>query len=986
MSRLVALFKARPRLPARFHITVGLVSVMTTMVLVANFAGFVPDRNSAVLEGQLALAESVASSTSLLLRRGGLPDIKDHLEFVLDRQAALTSIVLEREQNSSTVTLGVPINEAVNAFQFPLMRGNRPWGELTFQFDEQRTQSLIDRWRESPFGLLSFISLLCFPAIYFYLGKMLKELNPSSAVPGRVRSALDTIAEALIVIDRQGNIVLANSAFASLNGQSADKLLGVQANRLGWQILGDDKTLFPWQQALDLGLPTRNTMTGFVDSDGQVRKFLVNCSPVTGAEGRVGGVLISMDDVTLLEEKEMLLRQSMHEAEEANLAKSEFLSNMSHEIRTPMTAILGFTEVLKRGMSLSKDEQQKHLKTISDSGQHLLELINDVLDLSKVESGAMEVESIPANVCQVAHDVIKVLQVKAAEKQVELKLELLTELPETVISDPARLRQIMTNLVGNAIKFTEQGSVSIAISCTPVDNSMTVVITDTGIGMTPEQQASIFEAFTQADSSINRRFGGTGLGLSISRNFAEALGGGIAVSSVPGQGSTFTLTMPTGDLAGVPLYGSDELLSMIDSIDTQMGESHWVFPAASVLVVDDAVENRDLLSLVLKDLGLQVTLAVNGREAVDLLDTQEFEAILMDIQMPVMDGYQAVAALRAKGVTVPVVALTANAMKGYEEKIKQAGFSHYQTKPIDLDKLTRLLGKLLKGVEHAGPSEPGPTEDAETPIVQEQSSTAAPATVSECQYLFSSLVNSNPKMKPIVERFLGKLKTQLQAMRDAHQAQRWQELADLAHWLKGSGGTVGFDQLYEPAKDLEQSAKDHDKELAMELLTQIESLSERLRSDPSDDSNRQVCADELKRIELEKEKASHEGQVTQTPDHLSSESLAVDTPVISLLLDQNPRFHSIVERFVTKLEEQNSLLVSACEQADWNQVAELAHWLKGSGGSVGFDGFTALAAELEQDAKAGSAEKVRSSIDAIQIYSDRVLQGWNDPTSQRKSA
>lgn len=984
LSRWVKLFKDRPRLPARFHISSGLVSVVTSVVLLANFAGFVPDRKSAVLEGQLAFSEAVASSTSLLLERGSLSDIKNNLEFVLNRQSDLSSIVLLREQNSSSVTIGEPINDEMSSIRFPLVRGSRAWGELILQFNGQSASSWFDRWRESPFGLTIFMVLLTFPGFYFYLGKMLKELNPSAAVPGRVRNALDTIAEALIVIDKKGNIVLANSAFATLNGELADNLLGMQAKKLGWQILDDDKSLFPWQQALDLGLATRNTMTGFVDSEGVVRKFLVNCSPVTGAQGRVGGVLISMDDVTLLEEKEMLLRQSMQEAEEANHAKSAFLSNMSHEIRTPMTAILGFTEVLKRGLSLSKEEQQKHLRTISDSGQHLLELINDVLDLSKVESGAMEVESIPTNVCRIAQEVIKVLDVKAVEKQVELKLDLLTDLPENVSSDPARLRQIITNLVGNAIKFTEQGSVSIAVSCDLSSHQMSIQIADTGIGMTPDQQASIFEAFTQADSSITRRFGGTGLGLSISRQLAEALGGSIEVSSIPGQGSTFTLIVPTGDLQGVPLNTPSEILAGMDFVEFS-GESHWVFPQASVLVVDDAVENRDLLSLVLKDLGLAVTVATNGREAVDLLEGQSFATILMDIQMPVMDGYEAVAAIRAKGLTLPVVALTANAMKGYEQKIKQAGFSHYQTKPIDLDQLTQLLANLLGGVEVAGP-------DTRRQIVEKSVESVQLTSNSEddrCDLIFSSLTSADPRMQPIVVRFLDKLKLQLQSMRDDCEAQRWQELAETAHWLKGSGGTVGFVELSEPARLLELAAKSQEPGSASELIMEIDSLSQRMSSALSDISTSAQNDEADSHQESEspaKMAVLDEHRVTQTQDNLSSDADSVDTPVISSLLAQNPRFTPIVERFIARLEEQNVQLELAYEHNEWDSVAELAHWLKGSGGNVGFAGFTQLAATLEQAAKAHSSDEVCSSIEAIKLYSSRVRQGWDDAASQRKSA
>jgi len=480
------------------------------------FLGFVPDRSSAVLQGRIALAEAVSSTNSALLNRGDLPGIRSSLEFIIERNSDLNAIELQRNSDGSRAYFGIDegsveqaryTNAAVkesdnkvsstdstqvatslvsgSIVSVPLLRGEELWGEMHFQYAVPEKVSFIDKIRLSPLSLMAFIGLVCFPLFYFYLGKMLKELDPSAAVPARVRSALDTIAESLLVLDSRRNVVLANAAFADLNGQHADDLLGQRAESLPWIQEDESKPDYPWRQAFDTGEPTRMDMVGYKDKSGEERKFIVNCSPIMGAKGKVGGVLISMDDVTLLEEKELLLRQSMEAAEAANEAKTTFLSNMSHEIRTPMTAILGFTEVLKRNNQFSEDDRQKHLNTISNSGTHLLELINDVLDLSKVESGAMEIEALPCKVAYISNEVVHVLKVKALEKGIALNIEVESELPEHIISDPARLRQIVTNLVGNAIKFTEEGCVTVKLNCTTgAENPlMQIKVTDTGIGI-----------------------------------------------------------------------------------------------------------------------------------------------------------------------------------------------------------------------------------------------------------------------------------------------------------------------------------------------------------------------------------------------------------------------------------------------------------------------------------------------------------------------
>ncbi|MFT6875128.1 MAG: PAS domain S-box-containing protein [Granulosicoccus sp.] len=977
LANLSALFRARPTFSPRFHIAFGLSSLVTSIILLALFMGFVPDREGAIAQSRISLAESLATSTSTLIDRGILLGVRDNLEFIVQRNPSLASVELVRERDGDTVVFGEPVDESIQpSITVNVFRGRYEWGVLKFHFVEVVGPRLIDRWRKSEFGLMVFVSLFSLPAIFFYLGKMLKELNPSSAVPGRVRNALDTIAEALIVVDNKGNIVLANAAFATLNGRSAENLMGVQADTLGWE--GDEENIngLPWKSVFDSGEPMHKQMVKFTDSEGLSRKFMVNCSPVTGAKGRVGGVLISMDDITLLEEKEKLLRQMMKEAEEANVAKSAFLSNMSHEIRTPMTAILGFTEVLKRGINLSTEDTKRHLGTISRSGQHLLELINDVLDLSKVESGAMDVESIPTTVGPLAHEVVKVLKVKADEKSIYLDLNITTPMPAHVLSDPSRLRQIMTNLVGNAIKFTEEGGVKLDISHDADMQLVLIAVTDTGIGMNDVQQATIFDAFTQADSSITRRFGGTGLGLSISRKLAEALGGAVEVESSPGHGSTFLIKVPTGVISDVPVISAQEIVASFDLLD-EGDDLYWEFPKAEILVVDDAPENRELIEVLLSDLGLSVTLAENGKEGLDIAMRNDYALILMDIQMPVMDGYDAVAAMRENGIEIPIVALTANAMKGYEEKILASGFSHYQTKPLDIAKLTQLLARLLDGRPVSQP--------VEQHVQIETAATVASKTASELKInitdaggdegtIYSSLVQGNAKFGIIVIKFLDKLGGELDEMHRLQSQSDWANLKDKAHWLKGSGGTVGFDCLYEHAKALEDAATAADSQLSFKLINEIVELSARLSAGEAD-------ANDVSKTTLICHKDSGAVEAQNDPN------IDVDSSsVFSSLAEQNPKFIPLVERFIGRLDEQLVAVDDATEKQDWKTVSEIAHWLKGSGGSVGFSGFTIFAADLEDSAHAESAEEVVKKTEIIKTYAQRIRQGWNEAEALRRSA
>ena len=834
-------------LSTRVYLATGLAFLVASILLAAAFFGLLPDRGAALREGRTALAELAAVTSAAAVEPERVPRVQATLAFMLERNKDLVSVAVRRKDGAIVVSAGdhfahwqplVDDRSTDTQIQVPISANRERWGQLELKFRPTGVPNLFGM--EMPWLYLATYMLFgSFVAFYFYLGRVLRHLDPSQAVPGRVRAALDTLAEGLVVIDKKQTIVLANQAFASLLGATSEGLLGKQLAGFGW-IAPDgspfQKDQFPWVTAMRSGALQRDCLVYLPDADGKLHMFHANCSPVTGGDGKTGGVLISLNDVTELEEQKVELRQAREEADAANRAKSDFLANMSHEIRTPMNAILGFTEVLKRGWGKNEREARRHLDTIHSSGKHLIELINDILDLSKVEAGRMEVERIACEPHQVLREVVKVLGVRARDKGITLGLEAAGPIPSVIQSDPGRLRQIVTNLVGNALKFTERGGVRVVMRMagTPAAPQLAIDVVDSGIGIPAYKVDKLFQAFVQADTSVTRKFGGTGLGLVLSRNFARALGGDIVVTSELGKGSTFSATIDTGSLAGVRMLQPAEITRVVDDV---ADEAHacWEFPASRrVLVVDDGPENRELVALVLAEAGIAVEEAENGQVAVDKATRTAYDAILMDMSMPVMDGFTATKLLRGRGMKLPIIALTAHAMKGFEKEILEAGCTGYVTKPIDIDVLLGALAEKLGGRRVRGaPADPRPAAHPPIPELRDVVAGAdGPPVVSR--------LATHPKLRPAIRRFAGRLDEQLIAMDAARNAGDFKELANLAHWLKGAGGTVGYDDFTAPARNLETLAKAGDGQGADAALREIRGLALRMVAPEEDDA--QVAA------------------------------------------------------------------------------------------------------------------------------------------------
>jgi PAS domain S-box-containing protein len=405
---------------------------------------------------------------------------------------------------------------------------------------------------------------------------------------------------------------------------------------------------------------------------------------------------ISMD-LTNQRLKEQELQTAREKADLANEAKTQFLANMSHEIRTPLTAIIGFTD-LALDQSSSTEDRMGYLETIRRNGELLMKLINQLLDISKAEANKIEIEDVRFSLTDALKSIIPALRIKAQAKGLELSIKSEGKIPAQIETDPTRFKQILNNLIGNAIKFTEKGQIDITVRVKhPIvvgrRMTMQISIKDTGIGISEENQKKLFQRFSQADNSVTRKFGGTGLGLALSRQLAQALGGDVYIAhSSPGQGSEFIFEFQDS------IYDFDMpfLTLNIDSLlKNSPPEQRQIksLDGLRVLLAEDAPDNQVLVSLFLKTAGAHVDIAQNGVEALERAQKEEYDVVLMDIQMPELNGYKATEALRESGFTKPIIALTAHAMEEERERCLRSGFNDYLTKPVNRKRLIREIAE-----------------------------------------------------------------------------------------------------------------------------------------------------------------------------------------------------------------------------------------------------------------------------------------------------
>ncbi len=502
---------------------------------------------------------------------------------------------------------------------------------------------------------------------------------------GTFQGLIDSAPDAMVIVDTSGTIVLANGQAETVFGYSQSELVGQPIELLLPERYREKHVA---QRDGFFSNPRLRPMGAGLELFGQHKMGHEFPVEISLAPVKIdGGLLITsaIRDVTERKRIEGELRRAREAAEAANRTKSEFLANMSHEIRTPLAGILGYLEMIETYCK-TEEERKDYIEKAKRNANNLAELINDILDLSKVEAGALKVEQLKFSPFTEVESVLSLLQGQAEEKGLVLETVFERPLPSNIISDPKRLRQILINVVGNAIKFTSAGKICLRMRQEKVADKtfLLFVVTDTGCGIPADAHSKLFEPFVQADSSTTRKYGGTGLGLALSRNLARALGGDLRLTeSAPGKGSTFTLTIQLGAELPPEASGAGKNARAPEQSDRLDG--------VRVLLAEDNLDNEELITKCLVRAGASVEAAHDGAEAVKLAELRPFDVVLMDIQMPVLDGYEATRRLRAAGLKIPIFALTAHAMVEERQKCAQAGCTDCLTKPLDFAALIKAI-------------------------------------------------------------------------------------------------------------------------------------------------------------------------------------------------------------------------------------------------------------------------------------------------------
>ncbi len=608
------------------------------------------------------------------------------------------------------------------------------------------------------------------------------------------RSLIESNIDALMTTDPAGIITDVNKQMEALTGCTRDELIGAPFKNY---FTDPERAEAGIKRVLGEKKVTDYELTACA-RDGKHTVVSYNATTFYDRDRTLQGVFASARDVTERKRVEAELQQAKAVAESASQTKSDFLASMSHEIRTPMNAIIGIADLLAKTPLSS--EQDKYVQIFRRAGDNLLHLINDILDLSKVEASQLELERTRFSVDDLLEKVTEMVVGRAQEKGLQLVCEIAPDVPRNLIGDPTRLRQVLLNLVGNALKFTESGEVTLRVAPDVEASASGVLrftISDTGIGIPAEKLGAVFERFTQADSSTTRKYGGSGLGLTISKRLVELMGGRISVESGLGKGSVFSFVVPLGIWAGA---AGRATVSVGACTELPLPELH-------ILLVEDSPDNRTITVAYLRDTPYRVDIAENGSIAFEKFTAGKYDLVLMDRQMPVMDGLTATRAIREweqanHRPPTPIIALTASALKGDQEKFVAAGCTAYLTKPIKQD-------VLLQAIKEHSMAVPPPRNGA-----RDRSDTI--------------LVRANPMLADLIPGFLQNRRHDVNAMLDALEGSDFAIVENLGHGMKGSGGSWGFQGITDIGAALERAAVNADNEGSRKLVGELSKYLDRV--------------------------------------------------------------------------------------------------------------------------------------------------------------
>ncbi|BBT17438.1 hypothetical protein WP8S17C03_34870 [Metapseudomonas otitidis] len=610
-------------------------------------------------------------------------------------------------------------------------------------------------------------------------------------------------AMALIEFDLTGHVLEVNENFLDLFGYTREELIG-QHHRIfcDADLVASERYRLFWEDLREGHF--RSGEYRRLGKDGRDVWIQATYNPILDADGRPFKILKLATDLTPRRMMEQDLRNARDRAEQAAAARSSFLANMSHEIRTPMNAIIGFTELLLD--TPLGETQRRHLRTVQHSSRSLLGLLNDILDTAKLDRGAIELEDIDFSLRELCEQVCDSQRLGAERKGLSLELDYAEHLGDYFRGDPLRLQQVVTNLLGNAVKFTERGRVRLVVDGAP--GALRLAIHDTGIGIAADRLEKIFDPFAQADASMSRRFGGTGLGTTISRQLVELMGGRIRVESREGEGSVFTVEVPlaAGERAHV----------------NALRQSAPTLPPLRILAADDVAQNLELLTLNLERLGHRVHGVEDGAAAVAAFGEQAFDLVLMDVQMPGMDGLEASCAIRQREQAegrrpVPIIALTASVLDRDRQNALDAGMNGFAGKPLDMAELLHEMARLL-GVE--------PGRDADPAAAQSPADPDALFDWVRGQQLWGGAV----QMAAAIVRFLDEQERLLGHLREAVRQGDFSDVVANAHRLRGAAANLGLDEMAACAAELEHAGSGGQPQALEALLQQLAAIMTRVRA------------------------------------------------------------------------------------------------------------------------------------------------------------